>query len=55
MNEAYTVKKVVREIECDISYLEDAPDEMLAPFVEKFGLIGKRLMKLKECLKGDQL
>lgn len=54
IDEPISIIKVVREIECDISYLEDAPDETLAPFIEKLGIVGERLLKLKECLT-DQM
>ncbi|HTY91770.1 MAG TPA: hypothetical protein VMC84_11390 [Methanocella sp.] len=50
VHEPYSIKNVVREIQYDVAYLEDAPDEMLAPFVESLGIIGERLLKLKEIL-----
>lgn len=46
----YSIKRVVREIECDTAYLEDAPEENLEPFLENLENAGKRLLKLKEYL-----
>lgn len=48
MAEAHYMEDVLREIECDISYLEDAPDEMLAPYDDKFDRICERLRKLDD-------
>ena len=50
MAELYYMESVLREIECDISYLEDAPDELLAPYDDKFDVICERLKKLDEYL-----
>ncbi len=44
------MENVLREIEYDISYLEEAPDEMLAPYDDKFDSIRERLRKLDEYL-----
>ena len=52
-DETYQVKNAVMEIVYDVSYLEDAPDEKLVPFVETLGIIGERLLKLKECLSNQ--
>lgn len=35
-------------IQCEVSYLEDAPDEMLAPFRERLGAIAGRLVRMAE-------
>ena len=48
--EAYYIENVLKEIEYDISYLEDAPDEMLASYDDKFDGICERLRKLDEYL-----
>ncbi len=50
MIEAYYMENVLSDIECDISYLEDAPDELLVPYDEKFDRICERLRKLDEYL-----
>lgn len=46
----YSIESVLKEIECDISYLEDAPDEQLAPYDDRFDSIRERLQKLEEYL-----
>ncbi len=46
----YSIESVLKEIECYISYLEDAPDEQLAPYDDRFDHIRERLQKLDECL-----
>lgn len=48
--DAYTIESVLKEIECYVSYLEDAPDEKLTPYEHKFGSISERLRKLDEYL-----
>jgi hypothetical protein len=50
IDERYSIKNVVNEIECEVAYLEDAPDEELAPYMEDLGMIGERLLRLMECL-----
>jgi len=50
IDEPNSIKNVVLEIDYDVSYLEDAPDEVLEAFVEDLGVIGERLLKLRDCL-----
>ena len=49
-DEPYSIRNVVREIQYEVSYLEDAPGEELAPYMEDLGVIGERLLRLMECL-----
>jgi hypothetical protein len=48
--EAYYLEDVLTEIEYDITYLEDAPDEMLTLYDDRFDDICERLKKLDEYL-----
>ncbi len=48
--EEFSIESVLKEIECYISYLEDAPDEQLAPYDDRFDHIRERLQKLDEYL-----
>jgi hypothetical protein len=48
--EIYYLENVLKEIECDIAYLEDVPDELLIPFDGKFDVICERLRTLDEYL-----
>ena len=48
MAEAQYLENVLTEIEYDISYLEDVPDEMLASYDDRFNGICERLRKLDE-------
>lgn len=48
--EAYYIEQAIKEIEYNIAYLEDAPDEILAPYNDKFYGICERLLMLDEHL-----
>ena len=48
--EVYYLEDVLTEIEYNITYLEDAPDEMLVLYDDRFDGIRERLKKLDEYL-----
>jgi hypothetical protein len=49
----YSAEGAVREVECDVSYLEDAPGEELEHQSERIRNIAERLNKLKEKLRQE--
>ncbi len=48
--EMYYMENVLKEIGCNISYLEDAPDEMLIIYDDRLDGICERLRTLAEYL-----
>lgn len=49
----YSAEGAVSEVECDISYLEDAPREELENQSDRIRNIAERLKKLKEKLRQE--
>jgi DNA-binding PadR family transcriptional regulator len=47
----YTVDSAITEIDSDISYLEDIRREDLSAYEEKLGVLGQRLLKIRESLR----
>lgn len=49
-DEMYSISNIIREIEYDVEYLVDAPDEKLVPYMENLDIIRERLWELRECI-----
>ena len=49
------IDSVLRNMECYVSYLEDAPDDALEPFGGRLIGIGERLVKLEECMLKENM